>query len=82
MTGTTPRQRLPDRRQCHTEELEVGGQAFAATVGFDPEDNSPRKLFLTAGKEGSLLNALLAKELIEPSIQSIKHAQWGPDWPG
>ena len=24
----------------------------------------------------------VAKELIEPSIRSIKHAQWGPDWPG
>ncbi len=24
----------------------------------------------------------LAKELVEPSIQLIKHSQWGPNWPG
>ncbi len=54
------RHRLPNRRPARTETLEVAGQAFTATVGFDPEDGRPRELFLTAGKEGSLINAMLA----------------------
>jgi len=24
----------------------------------------------------------LAKELSEPAVQSIKHSQWSPGWPG
>ena len=59
MTSTSTRRRLPNRRPSHTETLQVDGQTFAATVGFD-ECGRPRELFLTAGKEGSLLNALLA----------------------
>ena len=62
------RKRLPNRRPAHTEALEIDGQAFAATVGFDPEDNSPRELFLTAGKEGSMLNAMLADAAVVISI--------------
>ena len=62
---TTTRQRLPNRRLCHTEALEIAGQVFTATVGFDPKDDSPRELFLTAGKEGSLLNAMLADAGVE-----------------
>ena len=53
------RRRLPNRRPSVTEAIEVGGQVVVVTVGFDPEDDSPRELFLKAGKEGSLLNALL-----------------------
>jgi len=48
MTSTFPRQRLPNRRPSHTEALEVAGQVFTATVGFD-ECAQPRELFLTAG---------------------------------
>ncbi len=62
------RRRLPNRRPCHTEALEIAGQAFTATVGFDPEDDSPRELFLTAGKEGSLLNSLLADAAVVISV--------------
>ena len=47
---TPARSRLPNRRPAYTETLEVDGQAFEATVGFDPEGGSPRELFLTAGK--------------------------------
>ncbi len=39
-----------------------------ATVGFDPEDDSPRELFLKAGKEGSLLKALLDDAAVVISI--------------
>ncbi len=72
MTGTAPRQRLPSRRPCHTEALEVGGQAFTATIGFDPEDGVPQEIFLTAGKEGSLLNALLADAAVVISV-ALQH---------
>ena len=68
----TARTRLPNRRPAHTEALEIDSQAFTATVGFDPEDNSPRELFLTAGKEGSLLNAMLADTAVVISV-ALQH---------
>ncbi len=64
----TPRQRLPNRRECHTETLAVDGQVFTATVGFDPENGQPRELFLTTGKEGSMLNAMLADAAVVVSV--------------
>ena len=64
--------RLPNRRPAYTESLEVDGQVFEATVGFDPEGGSPRELFLTAGKEGSLLNALLADAALAISV-ALQH---------
>ncbi len=68
---TPARSRLPNRRRAYTETLEVDGQAFEATVGFDPEGGSPRELFLTAGKEGSLLNAMLADAaVVSVALQS------------
>lgn len=66
--STSPRQRLPNRRPSHTETLDVAGQAFTACVGFDPETEAPRELFLTAGKEGSMLNALLADAAVAISV--------------
>ncbi len=69
---TPARSRLPNRRPAYTETLEVDGQAFEATVGCDPEDGSPRELFLTAGKEGSMLNALLADAAVVISI-ALQH---------
>ncbi len=65
---TPARSRLPNRRPAYTETLEVDGQAFEATVGFDPEDGSLHELFLTTGKEGSMLNALLADAAVVISI--------------
>ncbi len=69
---TPARSRLPNRRPAYTETLEVDGQAFEATVGCDPEDGSPRELFLTAGKEGSMLNALLADAAVVISV-ALQH---------
>ena len=66
------RRRLPNRRLSHTETLQVDGQVFTATVGFDPEDGSPHELFLTTGKEGSMLNALLADAAVVISI-ALQH---------
>ncbi len=68
---TPARSLLPNRRPAYTETLEVDGQAFEATVGFDPESGQPRELFLTAGKEGSLLNAMLADAaVVSVALQS------------
>ncbi len=65
------RKRLRNRRPSHTETLRVHGQVFTATVGFDPESGQPRELFLTAGKEGSLLNAMLADAaVVSVALQS------------
>ena len=66
------RKRLPNRRPAHTETLCVDGQASTATVGFGPESGQPRELFLTAGKEGSMLNALLADAAVVVSI-ALQH---------
>ncbi len=69
---TTARKRLPNRRPSHTETLAVAGQTFTATVGFDPDDGRPRELFLTAGKEGSLINAMLADAAVVISV-ALQH---------
>lgn len=69
MTADTPiRCRLPNRRPSLKQELQVGGQAFVVDVGFDPETGRPRELFLVAGKEGSLLNSLLADAAVAISV--------------
>ncbi len=59
---------LPNRRPTHVETLEVTGQTFTVTVGFDPESGQPRELFMSAGKEGSMLNAMLADAAVVISI--------------
>ena len=92
--ASTPRQRLPNRRECHTETLAVDGQFFEATVGFDPESGQPRELFMSAGKEGSMLDALLADATVTISGFSAAQRPGGcarqerrttpgcPDWTG
>ena len=69
---TSARKRLPNRRPSHTETLAVAGQTFTGTVGLDPEDGRPRELFLTAGKEGSLINAMLADAAVAISV-ALQH---------
>jgi hypothetical protein len=69
---TSARKRLPNRRPSHTETLAVAGQTFTGTVGLDPEDGRPRELFLTAGKEGSLINAMLADAAVVISV-ALQH---------
>ncbi len=69
---TSARKCLPNRRPSHTEALAVAGQTFTATVGFDPETDRPRELFLTAGKEGSTLDALLADAAVAISV-ALQH---------
>jgi ribonucleoside-diphosphate reductase alpha chain len=69
---TAVRKRLPNRRPSHTETLEAAGQAVTATIGFDPADDQPRELFLTGGKEGSTLDALLADAAVVISV-ALQH---------
>ena len=69
---TSARNRLPNRRPSHTETLAVAGQTFTATVGFDPETGRPCEVFLTAGKEGSLINAMLADAAVVISV-ALQH---------
>lgn len=66
------RHRLPNRRPSHTETLAVAGQAVTATIGFDPADDQPREVFLTGGKEGSMLDALLADAAVVISV-ALQH---------
>ena len=54
------RARLPNRRPSETETLELGGQRFEVCVGFDPETDEPREVFLNGGKEGSDFDAMLS----------------------
>ena len=70
--ATSDRQRPPNRRPSHTETLTVAGQTFTGTVGFNPENGGPIELFLTAGKEGSLINALLADAAVIISV-ALQH---------
>ncbi len=66
------RHRLPTRRPSETRTLEVAGQVFEATVGLDPEDGQPRELFLTGGKAGSMLDALLGDVAVVVSV-ALQH---------
>ena len=68
MTNGPHRHRLPNRRPSHTATLEVAGQIFTATIGLDPEDGRPCEVFLTAGKEGSLINSMLADAAVAISV--------------
>ena len=69
---TATRTRLPNRRPAVTETLEAGGQCFTATIGFDPATGQPRELFLSAGREGSLIGSLLADAAVIVSI-TLQH---------
>ncbi len=65
------RRRLPNRRRSETTEIEVGGHRLAAMVGFD-ETGRPVELFLSAGKTGSALDAILGDAAVVISI-ALQH---------
>lgn len=49
-----PRKKLPNRRPCLTETLEIEGRKYAVSYGFDPNDAELREIFISArGKSGS-----------------------------
>ncbi len=68
---TSTRTLLPNRRPSVTQTLEVANQFVNATVGFD-EHGRPREIFLMAGKEGSLLNSMLADAAVAISV-ALQH---------
>ena len=68
MSPAPHRRRLPGRRPSLKQELQVGGQSFTVDIGFDPATGDPSEMFLNAGKEGSLLNALLADAAVVISV--------------
>lgn len=75
------RRRLPNRRECFTETIQVGNAVYDASVGFDAEGN-PKEIFLSGGlappgsrpsaKTGSDMAAVLTDTgiLVSFSLQS------------
>jgi len=47
------RVRLPNRRECFTDTIEIGGREYSASVGFDPRSGEPKEIFLSGAKSGS-----------------------------
>ena len=60
------RVRLPNRRECVTETIEIGGREYSASVGFD-ERGLPKEIFLAGAKSGSDMDAILAGAAITVS---------------
>ena len=63
---------LPPRRPAITETLEVEGQIVEVTIGLEPNSGAVREVFLVAGKEGSMLNSLLADAAVAISV-ALQH---------
>jgi len=61
---------LPNRRETQTETLAIGSEVHAA-VGF-AEDGAPKELFLSGGKEGSDISALLSDAAVIISV-ALQH---------
>src|SRR4051794_37930038 len=61
------RRRLPNRRPAVTHEIVVDGSRFVASIGFD-ELARPRELFLTGGKPGSQVDAILGDAAVAVSV--------------
>lgn len=66
------RRRLPNRRPAVTETIVVEGQRVEVTVGFAPESGAVQEVFLVAGKEGSMLDSLLADAAVAISV-ALQH---------
>lgn len=65
------RQRLPNRRECVTEEIEVARPgampaSYLATIGF--EGAAPREIFLTGAKAGTEMAAILSDAAVALSV--------------
>jgi hypothetical protein len=57
------RVRLPNRRECFTETIEIGGRCYSASVGFNERDE-PKEIFLAGAKSGSDMDDNLADAAI------------------
>ncbi len=65
--STSPRQRLPNRRENETVDLVFGGQRFHVTVGF-ARDGRPREVFCHGGKVGSGMDLILDDACVALSL--------------
>src|SRR5947209_6178419 len=65
------RTRLPNRRPCVTERIEVGQSIFEASVGFDA-NGWPKEVFLTGAKVGTDMAAILADTSVAVSV-ALQH---------
>ena len=61
------RQRLPNRRDNESREIEVDELRCLVTVGFD-EEQRPREIFINHSKQGSKIDTLLADIAVLVSI--------------
>jgi hypothetical protein len=69
MTATPQRRRLPNRRHHLALELEHGGFAYTAGVGFfDEAGQHPAEIFLTTAKHGTVLDTNARDAAIAASL--------------
>ena len=57
--STAVRRQLPARRPNETRDLEIAGQPFTVTTGFDPDTGRPAEVFLDGPKVGTDMAAIL-----------------------
>ena len=65
--STTPRQRLPNRRENETVDLVFDGHRYHVTVGF-ALDGQPREVFCHGGKVGSGMDLILDDACVALSL--------------
>lgn len=71
------RQRLPNRRDNESREIEVGGRSYLVTVGFDPA-GQPREIFIHGAKAGSEIDTMMDDAAVMASI-ALQHGATGAD---
>ncbi len=71
-TPAAERQRLLNRRPAIAATVEVEGLRVEVTIGLVPEGGAASEVFLVAGKEGSMLNSLLADAAAAISV-ALQH---------
>jgi len=65
--STSPRQRLPDRRENETVDLMFDGHRYHVTIGF-ALDGRPREVFCHGGKVGSGMDRILDDACVALSL--------------
>ena len=61
------RQRLPNRRDNESREIEIGGRSYLVTVGFD-QKRRPREIFIHGSKAGSEIDTMTNDAAVMASI--------------
>lgn len=70
-TTDRSRRQLPSRRQCSVHEFELDGHSCVVTLGYYA-DGTPGEVFLTSGKSGSTIDAVLSDAAILASL-ALQH---------